>query len=132
MNDHRRPAGVDPTVLRPAQTLLDAQAQAIGRRVAAKVVASRAGAAPETVFHALDGLDLDPDDLAAIVEAEIRSTHGTPPLGVVDVRLSYPHAQTLLFAIVDAHGATKCATDRDNLVKLRRIFFEALGLPFSC
>jgi hypothetical protein len=119
-------------VILPAPAHIDTQAQAIGRRVAAKVVASRAGSAPGTVFHALDGLDVDPDDLAAIVEAEIRSTDGTPPLGVVDVRLSYPHAQTLLFAIVDAHGASKCATDRDNLAKLRRIFFEALGLPFAC
>ena len=132
MNHHRRPAGVDPTVLDPTPTSLDTQAATIGRRVAAKVVASRAGAAPGTVFHALDGLDLDPDDLAAMVEAEIRSTDGTPPLGVVDVRLSYPHAQTLLFAIIDAQGSSTDATDHRNLAELRRIFFKALGLPFSC
>jgi hypothetical protein len=128
VSDHRRPAGVDPTVLRPAQTLLDAQAQAIGRRVRAKVLAI----GEERDLFFADRLAFIRDELAAIVEAEIRSTGGTPPLGVVDVRLSYPHAQTLLFAIVDAHRATKCATDRDNLAELRRIFFEALGLPFAC
>ncbi len=130
MSDHRRPAGVDPTVLDPAPTHLDTQARAIGRRVAAKVFARAivvdgvTAGERELVVRGLD--------LATIVEAEIRSTDGTPPLGVVDVRLSYPHARTLLFAIVDAHGASKCATDRGNLAELRRIFFEALGLPFAC
>lgn len=127
MREHRRPAGVDPTVIEPPASL-DPEARAIGRRVAAKVLASRALAAPEHELHGLDGLDLDGDDLAEIVEAEIRSTRGTPREGVVDLSLDYTEALTLAVAVVDAQGSERSATERGILAELRIKLFEALGL----
>jgi len=132
MKEHRRPAGVDPTVIAPPASL-DAEARAIGRRVEAKVFALVAGdnwpgdPTPEMRAEVIAALGI-----AEIVEAEIGSIHGTPPSGVVELRLGYDDALTLATAIVEAEHTDRSATERDILAKLREKIFEALGLPPSC
>ena len=124
MTDHRRPAGVDPTQLgrasEIARDVFEGEAQAIGRRAAAKLVA-KLGA---------EGLDLPEtrEAFAEIVEAEVRSAFGTPTPGEVVVRLSYPEAVQVATAVVEASTPDRSASEGEILADLRGKLFSSIGI----
>lgn len=133
-NEHRRPAGVDPSVLERSTTI-EAQAQAIGRRVAAKAVALAtldATSEPSGVTAAERAIVVERLELADLVEAEIRSAGGTPSEGSVVLRLQWGEALTLAAAVVEAQSSDRSATELSILAKMREKIFEALGIAPSC
>ena len=135
MIDHRRPAGVDPSVLCEVTKPAPCDARAIGRRVAMKALAKAivdSAEPPAGVTGAERELIVCGLDLAALVEAEIRSTGGTPPLGSVDLRLGYVEALLVVTSIVEAIDDGRPATEREILSELRAKFFRGLGLTEPC
>lgn len=124
MRNFRRPAGVDPSQLRErtptVRDILEAEAEAIGRRASAKILA-RFGD---------EGIDLTEarKAMGEIVEAEVRSSLGTPEPGEIVVRFSYAEAVQAATAIVEADSEALAASERDILAILRQKFFSSIGI----
>lgn len=126
MSEDRRRAAVHAAVLGVRPELPEecdaviAEADAIGRRAARKILV-RLGAVgwelPET--HQM---------MADTIEAEVRSTWGTPREGDAVLRLPYEHAVQALTAIVEATGPDRTASENEILGDVRAKFLVALGL----
>jgi len=120
-NETRRPAGVDPAVLMEGVNdeldryadLLEAEARAIGQRAAHKILTR-------------DRWSLE--RLAETIEAEVRSTWGTPAEGDVIVRLRYAEGVQALAAIAEAIAGDRSETESQILGDARRKFLLAIGL----
>lgn len=123
MTDHPRPAGVDPdALLEPSEPALT-HATEIGRRVGLRVEAWLGA-------RLLDGLGAEMRPIVAeLVEAEIRSHAGPPPVGVVDVRLGYVEALLLTSVCIEAGGDTARGPEENRiLADLRAKLLASLGL----
>lgn len=126
--EQRRPAGVDPSVLRVGTSEPDrlmAEAQAIGRRVALKLFPSGAAADPGT------GNRCRWDAIADVVEAEVRSVLGTPKEGEIIVRLSYPETVQIAAALGEAQSPQRTGSETEILSDLRGRFLAAAGVSID-
>lgn len=95
---------------------VEVDAAGIARRVALKLDVSR-----EPLTH---------DLIAEYVEAEIRSTGGTPATGVVDLRIDYPEAVAMLSAVAEVIGQdSRTVSELQSLVQTRRKLHLAIGAP---
>lgn len=125
----RRPAGVDPAALEvrpelPAECdAVMAEGKAIGRRVAWKLFPS--GGSSDQGTGDRERFDC----IAEVVEAEVRSTWGTPAEGEVIVRLQYAEVVQTLAALVEAMDGGLGPWDRGVVARARRKFFLAIGVP---
>lgn len=122
----RRPAAVDPAVLEVRPELPEAcdavmaEAVAIGRRATHKILTAFADAgwsAPETYKIVSD-----------IIEAEVRSTWGTPTEGDMILRFHYAEAVQVLAAVVEAMDEGRTRSELGTLSELRRKLLLAIGL----
>lgn len=124
MSERRRPAGVDPSVLESVNDELEDEVAAFGRRAAWKILGAN-GAPGSAIRQRFDRI-------AAVVEAEIRSSSGTPAGDVIVACLSYAEGVQIATAIVEAIHSEVSATETEILAELRGKFFLALGIYPSC
>lgn len=119
-NEIRRPAGVNPGVLKSGPEILEAEARAIGRRATHKILA----AFGDTEWNAQTTFEL----ISEVIEAEVRSTWGTPAEGDVVVRLRYAEGVQALAAINEAIIGNPTETESQILGDAKRKFLLAIGL----
>lgn len=125
-NAHHQRGGIDPGALQERINdqidemgdLLDAEAGAIARRAALKIL---------TLDSGTDDA-LTAEGIAEIIEAELRSTFGTPREGDVIVRLQYEEAVQTVTAVVEAQTGNRANGELETLAEIKRKFLLAIGL----
>ena len=129
MKEHRRPAGVDPSVLGPKPVEHDARI--VAQRVAANIAAYALAGDGHRLRDVVNLLHADQSVAAGLGEAIHAITWSTSPrtpAGDLDLRLSYSDGVTIAALVVEALTSAQHATDRRIFADLRQKVFTALGL----